>query len=210
MRVLEPITPRVNDLGNWEMNETLARMMERGFNKVRGSEWTRCQDLSRDELVSVKTLCCGMGDLCRMCGLPGHMSTQCNTIGGKAASWMLELNSLIETKAKTNAKPDPTPSVGDTLRAIVRDSGDKVPKKRKSRSKYEKTSRVKMVWCCEYCGKEFSTEKGAKRHEDMYCKAKESESYSDGDVCFRCGRTGHWASACYAKKDVHGGPIWDH
>ena len=33
-------------------------------------------------------------------------------------------------------------------------------------------SEYKDVWCCSYCDKEFKTEKGAKFHENIYCKKK--------------------------------------
>ena len=58
------------------------------------------------------------------------------------------------------------------------------------------------VWVCEHCGKEFSTEKGALFHENVYCKQAFHES--DDDCCFRCGRAGHYASYCVAWKDING------
>ena len=34
-----------------------------------------------------------------------------------------------------------------------------------------------------------------------------SELQSAGGPCYRCGRTGHWASTCYAAKDIYGNPL---
>jgi hypothetical protein len=94
-KVLDPITTRTEDLNAWEMNETLARMVDHGINNVRGFEWTTTKDLGHEELVSIKTLCCGMKDLCRKCGLPGHMSTACYT--KRKAPWMLEYERSLDS-----------------------------------------------------------------------------------------------------------------
>lgn len=51
-----------------------------------------------------------------------------------------------------------------------------------------------MVYVCSYCDKEFETEKGAKYHQNFYCK----------NLCKRCGRDGHNIKECYAKKHVDG------
>jgi hypothetical protein len=68
------------------------------------------------------------------------------------------------------------------------------------------------VWDCEYCGKEFLEEEKCEYHE-KYCNSKnkkhfvyesESESDSDDNCCFRCGREGHYASSCYASKHIKG------
>lgn len=66
------------------------------------------------------------------------------------------------------------------------------------------------VWGCEYCGQEFTEEKKCEYHE-KYCNSKikkqivyESEEEDDEDCCFRCGREGHYASSCYASKDING------
>jgi cellular nucleic acid-binding protein len=72
------------------------------------------------------------------------------------------------------------------------------------------------VWCCSYCGKEFDTYKGATFHENVHCKKKncsyyeESDEYNDFQTnkkssnCYRCGRKGHYSSACYASKHIKG------
>jgi hypothetical protein len=89
---------------------------------------------------------------------------------------------------------------------------------------------------CKYCGKEFDTKKGTLYHENIYCKNKtpkitesesdeyiisdeydeesdeESESeydFVDACRCHRCGRQGHYANKCYAKKDTDGNYIDD-
>uniref|UniRef100_A0A6C0JC79 CCHC-type domain-containing protein n=1 Tax=viral metagenome TaxID=1070528 RepID=A0A6C0JC79_9ZZZZ len=65
------------------------------------------------------------------------------------------------------------------------------------------------VWGCEYCGKEFDTQKGAIYHENIYCKKKYKQIiYKSNDrkisSCFRCGRESHSASYCYASKHIKG------
>jgi len=54
-------------------------------------------------------------------------------------------------------------------------------------------ARTVEVWGCNYCNAEFDTKQQVERHEKL-CGTKKRE-----DGCFRCGRTGHWASQCYAR-----------
>jgi cellular nucleic acid-binding protein len=69
------------------------------------------------------------------------------------------------------------------------------------------------AWVCEYCGKEFNDEKKCEYHE-KFCNSKHKEhkycsQYDDDDKsCFRCGRDGHYASSCYAKKHISGKIIY--
>lgn len=37
----------------------------------------------------------------------------------------------------------------------------------------------------------------------------ERRRYSDRDACYRCGRTGHWGSECYARTDIDGNKLDD-
>lgn len=57
-----------------------------------------------------------------------------------------------------------------------------------------------VVWCCEYCDKEFEEEKQCMYHE-RYCKKKYD---NQKDTCFRCGRDSHYASSCYASTHKNG------
>ena len=68
------------------------------------------------------------------------------------------------------------------------------------------------IWCCDYCEKEFIDPKKCEYHE-KYCNYRnkkynkyesEEENKSDDDCCFRCGREGHFASFCYASRDIEG------
>ncbi len=64
------------------------------------------------------------------------------------------------------------------------------------------------IYCCEYCGKEFDSLKGLTYHENVHCKAKlKSKPQANQqiqDACYRCGRSGHYASNCFATSHISG------
>ena len=59
-----------------------------------------------------------------------------------------------------------------------------------------------IVWCCDKCDKEFSTEKLCEKHENI-CRGSQHPTCQNGK-CYRCGREGHYSPECYASRHVKG------
>jgi predicted GIY-YIG superfamily endonuclease len=73
----------------------------------------------------------------------------------------------------------------------------------------KKEEEEELFWGCDYCHERtFTTEYGCRVHERS-CKKKqtaiiyESPKKKSG-ACYRCGRTSHYASDCYAETHVNG------
>jgi len=94
---VELLTYVMEDLNLWEQQETLAQMLDKGFNNVRGWEFTSSNPLTYEECVSIKTLLFGSGDLCRKCGNPDHFVSNCNQT---KANWLINLEECMNNKPK--------------------------------------------------------------------------------------------------------------
>jgi predicted GIY-YIG superfamily endonuclease len=65
---------------------------------------------------------------------------------------------------------------------------------------------VEVVWECDHCEEQFSTEAICQKHEKRcggQVDARGSTQRSYGS-CYKCGRKGHWAPDCYARTHVKG------
>ena len=63
-----------------------------------------------------------------------------------------------------------------------------------------------VVWECDHCEEQFSTEAGCRKHQKTcggQVDARGSTQRSYGS-CYTCGRKGHWAPDCYARTHVKG------
>ena len=100
-RPTKPLTPREENHCNWEKNETIARMIQHGFNHVRGWEYTSNKDLSKFDYYAIRKELLGSTDRCRKCGNSGHMSNNCYA---KPTEWLNELNKLVGDTTEKSTK----------------------------------------------------------------------------------------------------------
>ena len=173
---------RPNCTDHDEQRITQEYMSKYGIQNVRGGPWT--QILLTDETEDfIQKLLDSAEDKCYTCGSKGHFANKC-------------------------------------------------PEKYKKKSPQPKKKVVYDAWQCEFCGKEFDSKKGCSFHENVHCtkrrntnknydpaidlrdelyetsseydsESEEDDSYG-GVTCYRCGREGHYATTCYAKKHSRG------
>jgi hypothetical protein len=178
IRVIE-IIPNCDDFD--EDKWTLKYMSMHGINNVRGGSF--CQiELSEENINTINRMINGSTDKCYKCS-GNHFHSFCNVninISTKYTCFrcLRDGHSSDDCYAKTDKN-------GEELLTFGCEYVD--------------------VYCCDYCGKEFETEKGARFHENVHCNKKTKQTTkSSKNKCFRCGRENHYADECYASKHING------
>lgn len=141
-------------------------MSKKGINNVRGGTYCKIK-LDNDEIELLKKEINGATDCCYICGSKQHFANNCdnNYDNINVNKLTKQLNSLLIEQERC-FRCHRIGHFANNCYATKDIHGNYIHDEDSSEEE------LIEVWCCSYCNKEFETEKGAKYHENFYCKKK--------------------------------------
>jgi len=160
-----------------------------GINKVRGGSYSSIE-LSDEQILSIEKEIRGANDLCSRCGRSGHFVKNCfaktDTHGTRLVKNKNDLNKMTQ----------------DMLQLLVKTIEDKKNKKEEEEDDDDEEEEDDE----EDEDEEDEEEKEKEKEDDDNLKfyGYASRFHSKDKNCYRCGRSGHYSSNCYASKHIKG------
>jgi len=151
-------------------------MAQYGIENVRGGTYVS-ETLSEEQLQTLKAEIRSSSDLCNKCGRPSHFFKDCYAKSDTEGNIINETTPTQDSMSRLDLI---STIIGAAVSAAVKEallSLDLVPKQQK-----------KIV----------------KKLVQKPSVNTPNEIKLTGDVCHRCGRTGHFAKGCYAKTHING------
>jgi hypothetical protein len=170
---------------------TIEYMNKYGIDNVRGGIYVT-EALDGFQRYTIKKSIWGANDCCTQCGRKGHFIKNCKAIKDVNGEDIYE--EFIQVWQCDNCDKQ----YEDKLECEKHEKSCKSKSKSKNKSK-------DPIFNCRYCDKQFETQKGTIFHENIHCKSKGKNIYSNKkNNCYRCGRSGHYSNECYAKTCIDG------
>jgi hypothetical protein len=134
---------------------TIKYMTQYGINNVRGGSFCQIK-LDENNIETITRMINGASNNCFLCGNNNHYANKCpnNNEYEDLIKFLIKENRCLRCQRKGHYIDD--------CYAKTFDNGEEI-------IDYESENEV---FSCEYCGKEFETEKGARFHENVHCKKK--------------------------------------
>jgi predicted GIY-YIG superfamily endonuclease len=160
-------------------------MSEHGIENVRGGSYV-ADELSQSQLDALKAEIWGANDLCNKCGRESHFYKDCyaksDTEGNIISQPTLSKIDIMKSAIESAVSAAVTAAVSAALKTLV----DHEPAKRKVIKKQQQAK---------------------EQTKTLEQTEQEEPAQESQDICFRCGRPGHYSNGCYAKTHVSGKEI---
>ncbi len=177
---------------NFDEDKYTIKYMEKyGINNVRGGSFCEIK-LNDNNITTLNQIINNITDKCYICGKNDHYANNCKNVSTKKERIpTINLNEKCDCPTSYLSSHRRGKCLLNKIISYFDDEEDNVDKLLEQK-KHITGEEIK----------EFDTLKGAICHDNLYCKNKNSKTKHN--LCFRCGRYGHYASNCYASKHING------